>query len=123
MDGRQFSVGALVFALICWLTLAAVVVGFSPEEPLIYLFYALLVLGVSSTLMPIVYYAHVRFGDGRENPRWFRYIRQSLWIGALAAFYLWLNSLRALSAPAFLLGICIVALVELIILRPAKTEG
>lgn len=123
MDGRQFAVGAIVFALICWMTLAALVVGFSPEGPLVYLFYALVVLGVSSTLMPLVYFLHWRFGDGRENPRWFRYIRQSLWVGALVAFYLWLNSLRALSVPAFLLGMCIVALVELIILRPSKTEG
>lgn len=123
MDGRQFAVGAIVFALICWLTLAALVTGFSPEEPLIYLFYGLLALGVSSTLMPLVYFLHLRFGDARENPRWFRYIRQSLWIGVLAAFYLWLNSLRALSAPALLLGICIAALVELVILRPSRTEG
>jgi len=123
VDGRQFAVGAVVFALICWLTLAALVVGFAPEEPLTYLFYALLALAVSGTLMPIVYYLHVRFGDARENPRWFRYIRQSLWVGALAAFYLWLNSLRTLSVPAILLGVCIAALVELIILRPAKMEG
>lgn len=123
MDGRQFAVGAMVFALICWLTLAALVVGFPPEEPLTYLFYALLALSVSSTLMPVVYYLHVRFGDARDNPRWFRYIRQSLWIGVLATFSLWLHSLRALSAPAILLGICIAALVELVILRPAKTEG
>ncbi|GAB4402583.1 MAG: hypothetical protein Kow00123_13010 [Anaerolineales bacterium] len=123
MDGRQFAVGAIVFALICWLTLAALVTGFSPTEPLIYLFYALLALGVSGTLMPVVYYLHVRFGGDRDNPRWFRYIRQSLWIGALVAFYLWLNSLRALSVPALLLGICIAALVELVILRPSSTEG
>lgn len=123
MDGKQFAVGAVVFALICWLTLAALVTGFSPEGPLTYLFYALLALGASSTVMPVVYYLHVRFGDGRENPRWFRYIRQSLWVGTLAAFYLWLNSLRALSAPALLLGICIVALMELFVLRSPNTEG
>ncbi len=122
MDGRQFVVGAVVFALICGLSLTALVVGFSPEEPLTYLFYALVALGVSSALMPIVYYLHIRFGDGRENPRWFRYVRQSLWIGALTAFYLWLNTLRTLSVPAILLGICIVALVEVIILRPARME-
>lgn len=122
MDGRQFVVGAFVFALICWLTLAALVTGFSPQGPLIYLFYALLALGVSSTLMPVIYYLHIRFGGDRENPRWFRYIRQSLWIGALVAFYVWLNSLRALSVPALLLGICIVVLVELYVLRPVSTE-
>ncbi len=123
MDGKQFAVGAVVFALICWLTLAALVTGFSPEGPLPYLFYALLALGASSTVMPVVYYLHVRFGDGRDNPRWFRYIRQSLWVGVLAAFYLWLNGLRALSVPALLLGICIVALVELFVLRSPDTEG
>lgn len=122
MDGRQFVIGAIVFAAICWLTLAALVTGFSPTPALAYVFYALLALGVSSTLIPIVYYLHVRFGDARENPRWFGYIRQSLWFGALAAFYLWLNSLRALNVPAFLLGVCIAGLVEFVVLRPAQQE-
>lgn len=122
MDARQFVIGAVVFAAICWLTLAALVTGFSPTPVLAYVFYALLALGITGTLVPVVYYFHLRFGDARENPRWIRYIRQSLWVGALVSFYLWLNSLSALSVPAFLLGVCIAGLVEFVVLRPAQSE-
>ena len=123
MDARQFVVGAIVFAAICWLTLVALVTGFSPTPVLATTFYALLALGVSGVLIPFVYYLHLRFGDARDNPRWFRCIRQSLWFGALAAFYLWLNSLRALTVPAFLLGVCIAGLVEFVVLRPARSDN
>lgn len=122
VDARQFLIGAIVFAAICWLTLAALVTGFSPSPLLAYVFYGLLTLGVSSTMIPVVYFFHLRFGDAREAPRWIRYIRQSFWIGALVTFYLWLNSLRALSIPAFLLGICIAGMVEFVVLRPATSD-
>jgi len=123
VNARQFVVGAIVFGGICWLTLAALVTGFSPSPALTYAFYILLALAITGTLVPVVYYLHVRFRDARERPRWARYIRQSLWPGALAAFYLWLNSLSALSVPAFLLGICIAGLFELVVLRPADSES
>lgn len=123
MNAQQFLVGAIVFAGICWLILAALFTGFSPTPALTYVFYAVLALAITCTLVPAVYYLHARFGDARENPRWGRYIRQALWPGVLAAFFLWLNSLQALSIPALVLGICIAGLMELVVLRPAKSES
>jgi hypothetical protein len=122
MDARQVLVAAVVLALICWLSLAAVITSFSPESGVLVAFYVLALLAIGATLLPVVYYLHLRFGSASERPRWGRYIRQSLWVGILLSFYLWLSSLRALTVPAALLSLCIVALIELVVLRPAKQE-
>ncbi len=123
MDTRQVLITAVVLAFIGWLAVAALVTGFSPGPVLAYVFLALVALSVGATLLPVIYYLHLRFGDARQRPRWLRYTRQSLWIGVLVSFYLWLSSLRALSVPAALLGMCIVALIELVILKPAESES
>lgn len=121
MDARQFLITAVVLALFCWLTLIAVVTVFPPEPVTVPVFHVLLGLGVSATVAPVVYFLHWQFGDARERPRWLRYARQSLWIGVLVAFDLWLYRLQALSTPALLLGICVVALLELVVLRPSRS--
>lgn len=122
MEARQALITAVVLAFIGWLVVAALVTGFSPGPGLTYAFHVLVALSVGATLLPAVYYLHLRFGDAEQQPRWGRYARQSLWVGILASFYLWLSSLRALTVPAALLGVCIVALIEVILLKPAKSE-
>jgi len=122
VDARQFLITAVVLALFCAMTLVALVTVFPPEPVTVPVFYALLALGVSAAVAPVVYLFHRQLGDARERPRWLRCARQSLWIGVLAAFDLWLYRLQALSVPALLLGICVVALLELVVLRPSRAE-
>ncbi len=123
MEARQALITAVVLAFIGWLVVAALLTGFSPGPVQEYAFYALVALSMGATLLPVIYYLHLRFGDAEQRPRWGRYVRQSLWVGILTSFYLWLSSLRALTIPAVLLGVCIVALIETVLLRPAKSES
>lgn len=122
MEARQMLVAAIVFAFICWLAVAALVTSFSPAAATLYAFLALTAMAVGATILPVVYLLHLRFGTAAERPRWWRYIRQSLWVGFLVSFFLWLSSLDAFSFPAAMLSICIVALLEGVALRPSRTE-
>lgn len=123
MDTRQTLITAVVLAFIGWLAAAALVTGFSPGPVLRYVFLVLVALSTAATLLPVVYYLHLRFGDAKQNPHWWRYVRQSLWVGVLVSFCLWLSSLQALSVPVVLLGVCIVALIEIVILKPVRSES
>ena len=70
MDARQTLITAVVLAFIGWLAAAALVTGFSPGLALGYVFLVLVALSTAATLLPVVYYLHLRFGDAKQNPRW-----------------------------------------------------
>lgn len=71
-------------------------------------FLASVAVAVTGLVMPLVYYANVRFRDGLETPVLLVVVRQAMWVGMWFAFCLWLQMNRSL-------GIAVAALVAAVL--------
>ena len=120
MDMRQVLFTVVVLAFIFWLTLGVLVSSVAPEPPATYAFMGLLFLALTCSLVPPIYYLHLRFGTARKVSRPARYVRQGALIGALVAYCLWLQSLQGLSVGVALMGVAIVVIVEAVLARQAE---
>jgi hypothetical protein len=117
MAMRQLLITMVVLAFVFWLTLGVLVTSVAPEPPATWAFLGLLLLALSTTLVPPIYYLHLRFGSARQSARPGRYVRQAFLIGGLVAYCVWMQSLQSLSAAVILMGVAIVAIIELFIAR------
>jgi hypothetical protein len=117
MAMRQLLITVIVLAFVFWLTLGVLVTSVAPEPPATWAFLALFFLALSTTLVPPIYYLHLRFGDARKTARPATYVRQAFLIGGLVAYCLWMQTLQSLSLGIVLMGVAIVGIIELFVAR------
>lgn len=87
---KPFGLSALVLMLIGWGGLYLIVNDTLPEVWPRWGFFVLLLIAVSGTMLPIIYFLHRRFPD--EPPADANVIaRQSLWFGVYAVTLAWLQ--------------------------------
>ena len=87
---RPFAISSLIMILVGWGGLAGVVNFALPFVWFRWGFFALLILAVTGTVLPIVYFFHRRFPD---NPPAEAHViaRQSVWFGVYGAMLAWLQ--------------------------------
>ena len=92
---------ALAMGVLAWLGLAALIVTHPPRiGGQLWLFFVLLCVAVTCTVLPFVRYLNVRFTPlSRDLPPSGVILRQSVWFGLFVIVCAWLQILRVLSVP------------------------
>ena len=100
---RPFGISSLILILIGWGGLAGVLYLAPPFVWFRWAFFALVILAITGTVLPIVYFFHRRFPD--QPPAEANVIvRQSVWFGVYVATLAWLQ-LGALVTVYVILGL------------------
>lgn len=111
-DHAGLLVASVLLALFGWLGLRQLIVTSLPRiGGELWLFFLLLQIAVTGTVLPIVRYLNVRFTPIRsELPTSGVIVRQSIWVGLFVVTCAWLQIPRALSLPmvAFLIMVFVV---------------
>ncbi|CAG0970279.1 MAG: hypothetical protein IAE83_13845 [Anaerolinea sp.] len=93
-----------------WVLLYRLVTGSLPLAFPRWLFFILLYVAITGTIMPLVWYLNQRFSRYRPATGGV-ILRQSMWFGMFAVVVAWLQMTRALSAPiAFFLGLAMLVI-------------
>ncbi|GAB1421571.1 hypothetical protein MASR2M15_17440 [Anaerolineales bacterium] len=98
-------VASLFLAVICWLAAYQLVMTRLPRiSGDLWLFFLLLQIAITTTVLPIVRYLNVRFTSmDRPVPAVGVIVRQSVWVGLFVVTCIWLQIPRALSLPIMIL--------------------
>jgi len=109
-DTNGVLIGAGIMAGIGWVLLYRLIAGSPPLALQRWLFFILLYISVTGTVLPLVWYLNARFS--RFYPATGGIIlRQGMWFGLYAVTAAWLQMTRALTAPiGFFLGLAMVAI-------------
>ncbi len=103
-------IGAGIMAGVGWVLLYRLVVGSLPLALQRWLFFILLYVAVTGTVLPFVWYLNVRFSRFYAATGGI-ILRQGMWFGLFAVTATWLQMTRALSTPtAFFLGLAMAAI-------------
>lgn len=123
-DHVGILIGALLLASTGWGGLYLLVTSEYPRVGQIWLFFVLLHIAVSATVLPIVRYINVRLTPrSRMIPPAGVVIRQSIWIGLFAVACAWLQIPRALTPPnAFFIALAFLIVEAFLRLRELPTE-
>lgn len=90
MGFRPFGISSLFLILIGWGGFLAILYFAGPLVWFRWGFFALLIMGLTGTVMPIVYFLHRRFPDSPPaEPNVI--VRQSIWFGVYGATLAWLQ--------------------------------
>ena len=118
MRDKLISVLAVLAAVGGWWTLHQPVSSARPEQPgVLAVFYALLFLTLTATLVPVMAYLNRRFAHESMARAPLRYLRLSVLAGLCLSSWVWLQANRAFNLGfAFIIALIFVA-VELFISR------
>jgi len=121
-------VGVLVAGVVLmgggWLGIYQLVTTTLPRVGQRWLFFLLLQLAVTGTVLPFVRYLNVRFTPvDVELPPGGVLVRQSIWIGLFAVLCAWLQMPRVLNLPiAFFLGLVFIVIETFLRSREIRAE-
>lgn len=101
----------LIMAFIGWAGLALVVQSTLPTLGPRWLFFALLVLALCGTSLPMVYFLHIRF-PSTPPVEGDVVLRQAIWFGVYGGILAWLQMGRVLSPVLALVLLGILVLIE-----------
>ena len=118
MRDKLISTLAVLAAVGGWWTLYQLVSSARPEQPgVLAVFYALLFLTLTATLVPVTAYLNRRFAHESMARAPLRYLRHSVLAGLCLSSWVWLQVNRAFNLGfAFIIALIFVA-VELFISR------
>jgi hypothetical protein len=110
-DNRRWMLYVVFVIVTSWIGLWGIT-HLEVSSSTIVLFYALLFVAVTATMIPPIAYLNARFGRIRKkNVYRMRFVRQSVWVGVCAVLIAWLQSRRVLS---LLLGFILAAVFILV---------
>lgn len=124
-DHRGLLLAALVMMLIGWGGLARLIMTSLPRiGGELWLFFALLQIAITGTVIPIVRYLNTRFTAlDKEPPPGGVIVRQSVWIGLFCVSCAWLQIPRALTVTLAIFIALVFIIVELLLrLREIASE-
>ena len=118
MRGGVITFVAILLAIVGWWGVYDLTGKIAPDQPgALSLFYALLFMAATATLMPPLAYLNRRFApEATELDPW-RFFRQSAWGGICVAVWAWLQMNRAFHAGFALVSILIFVAIEVLITR------
>ena len=111
---KEYLPSFLVLTLTGWEGLILVILLLLPTLGPRWLFFFFLMLAVSGSVMPIVYYLNKRFPSNPPAEKTV-IIRQSIWFGAFAATITWLQMGRVLNTALGLILAGAFILIELLL--------
>ena len=118
MRNRLVTITAIILAAIGWVGLYELTNLVGPEQPgALYLFFALLFLAVTATLLPAALYLNQRLAPGATSRDPLRFFRQSAWAGIAVGVSAWLQMHRAFNVGFALVIILIFVALEVLIVR------
>ena len=109
---RRWMSYAVLIALLAWAGLWGVVqLPITGASQVV--FFSLLFVAVSSTVMPAAAYLNARFGhSASERIHRVRFVRQSVWLGVFVVIAGWLQTRRILTVTLALILMAVLALTE-----------
>ena len=118
MGNRLLTISGLLAAVVGWWGLYELTSRALPDEQgVLSMFFALLFLAVTGTLIPAAAYLNRRLVPELVARDPWRFLRHSAWGGVCVATWAWLQMHRALNAGyAIVIGLILVA-VEVLIVR------
>jgi hypothetical protein len=113
-----------VFMVVGWLGLYQLVTTTIPRVGQRWIFFLLLQIAVTGTVLPFVRYLNIRFTPVTSDlPPGGVLVRQAIWIGLFAVMCAWLQILRILSLPiAFFLGLVFIVIEVFLRSREIRNE-
>jgi hypothetical protein len=115
---RIILVVAVLVAVVGWWLLYLLTSTTLPEQPAVLgLFFALLFLTLTATLIPIVAYLNHRFAPEATNRAPFRFLRHSVWAGLCLSSCAWLQMHRAFNLGFVFIIVLIFVAIELFLVR------
>lgn len=110
-------IASLVMMLLGWGGLYQLVISSLPRiGGEMWLFFLLLQIAVTGTVLPIVRYLNVRFTSTRDEvPPGGVIVRQAIWIGLFVVTCAWLQIPRALTIPIAVFIVIVLGVVEALI--------
>jgi hypothetical protein len=113
-DHLGILIGAAVMFVVGWIGLYVLITTQIPRlGGQLWLFFVLLNVAVTGTVLPFIRYLNVRFTPIRaELPPSGVIVRQSVWVGLYAVACAWLQIPRALSVPTALLLALVFIVIE-----------
>lgn len=117
-------VSGVVFMLLGWLGLFQLVTTSLPRVGQRWVFFLLLQIAVTGTVIPFVRYLNVRFTPiTAELPPGGVIVRQSIWVGLFVVTCSWLQIPRVLNLPiAFLVALVFVVIEAFLRTREIRSE-
>jgi hypothetical protein len=117
-------VAAVIMIAVGWLGLYQLVTTTLPRVGQRWLFFLLLHIAVTGTVLPFVRYLNARFTPvDVELPPGGVLVRQSIWIGLIAVMYAWLQIPRVLTLPiAFFVALVFVLIEAFLRTREIRHE-
>ena len=118
MRGKLITLAAILAAAVGWWGLVELTDLLPPDQPgALTLFYGLLFLAVTATLMPAAAFLNRRFGPevSARDPAGF--VRHSAWAGICVASWAWLQMHRSFNLGFALITVLIFIAVEVLIAR------
>lgn len=117
-------IAGVVFMLLGWFGLYNLITSSRPFVGQRWMFFLLLQLAVTGTVLPFVRYLNVRFTPvTSELPPGGVIVRQSIWIGLFVMLCAWLQIPRVLNLPiAFFLGLVFVVIEAFLRGRELRNE-
>lgn len=121
---RGILIAAFLLALTGWLGLYQLVTTTLPLAFPRWLFFILLFMAVTGTVLPFARYLNIRFTPAYQSiPTGGIILRQSIWIGLFVVMCAWLQIPRVLNLPiAFFLGLSFVVIEVYLRLRERADE-
>jgi hypothetical protein len=118
MRNRLITVTAVTLALVGWWGLYELTALVGPDQSgALYMFFALLFLAVTATLLPAALYLNQRLAPGAISRDPLRFFRQSAWGGIAVGISAWLQMHRAFNLGFALVIVLIFVAVEVLIVR------
>ncbi|MCL7453633.1 MAG: hypothetical protein M8467_11370 [Anaerolineae bacterium] len=118
MRNRLITMTALVLAVVGWWGLYELTNLVGPDQPgALYMFFALLFLAVTATLVPAALYLNQRLAPGATSRDPLRFFRHSSWGGVAVGISAWLQIHRAFNVGFALVLVLIFVAVEVLIVR------
>lgn len=124
-DHRGLMIAAVILMLVGWGGLAQLVNTSLPRiGGELWLFFALLQIAVTGTVIPVVRYLNTRFRSlDKEPPAGGVIVRQSVWVGLFTVTCVWLQIPRALTLTLVIFIAIVFIIVEILLrLREIASE-
>ena len=123
MRGKLITIAAVLAAVVGWWGLYELTGAIAPDQPgALSLFYALLFLAVTATLIPPAAFMNRRFGPEASVRDPAGFLRHSAWAGICVASWAWLQVQRSFNLGFALITVLIFVVIEVLIAR-FRREG
>lgn len=124
MKNMIITLGAILLAVVGWWGLYELTIDMYPQQPsMLTLFYALLFLALTGTLVPPSAFLNRRFAPQQVERDSMRFLRHAAWAGLCLTSWAWLQSHRIFNVAFALVIALVFVAIEVMITRMRTAES